>query len=342
MKNLAPLVSVITRAIRDHLVGVVGAINLRLDDFEQRLRNIPAGAKGDQGETGPRGERGEQGPKGETGAQGLQGIPGPIGPNGETGQRGAAGEKGDPGVAGPQGPQGQKGEPGAKGENGERGPAGERGQTGERGAPGEGFAGPKGDPGSKGDKGDPGDRGLPGERGDRGAQGERGEPGAKGETGPAGRDALEIDPLPGIDHSRSYHRGAWASDGGGLKRFTGSTWQTVTCGLDDIVEEPTEDPREKAVKFILTDGTARMFKWHFPAMIYQKVYKAGTEYERGDCVTKDGSLWHCEVDKTRSEPGKSPDWLLIVKRGADGKNGKDGERGGEGPQGPPGQDLRYK
>lgn len=42
-------------------------------------------------------------------------------------------------------------------------------------------------------------------------------------------------------------------------------------------------------------------------------------YERGAAVTFDGSLWLARTT-TRTKPGASEDWQMIVKRGRDGKD----------------------
>ncbi len=57
-----------------------------------------------------------------------------------------------------------------------------------------------------------------------------------------------------------------------------------------------------------------------PALGYCGVWKAGEKYGRGDFVTADGSLWHCNSDGTKSKPGTDSTWTMAVKRGQDGKN----------------------
>ena len=56
-------------------------------------------------------------------------------------------------------------------------------------------------------------------------------------------------------------------------------------------------------------------------MLYRGVWKEGDSYERGDCVTWGGSLWHCEKDTT-DKPETSESWKLAVKRGRDGRDGE--------------------
>jgi len=50
---------------------------------------------------------------------------------------------------------------------------------------------------------------------------------------------------------------------------------------------------------------------------------AGGPYKRGNFVTHQGSLWHCNFG-TENKPGKDPvAWTLCVKRGKDGYDGAD-------------------
>jgi hypothetical protein len=50
----------------------------------------------------------------------------------------------------------------------------------------------------------------------------------------------------------------------------------------------------------------------------------GGPYKRGNFITHQGSLWHCNLD-TENKPGKDPAaWTLCVKRGKDGFDGADG------------------
>lgn len=51
---------------------------------------------------------------------------------------------------------------------------------------------------------------------------------------------------------------------------------------------------------------------------YLGVHVAGKTYDVGDLVTAGGSAWYCGRT-TMSEPGKSPDWQLMVKRGRDAR-----------------------
>jgi hypothetical protein len=51
---------------------------------------------------------------------------------------------------------------------------------------------------------------------------------------------------------------------------------------------------------------------------YQGVFEPDKLYARGLLATWGGSLW-LSMNETRSKPGETGDWKLIVKRGADGK-----------------------
>lgn len=56
---------------------------------------------------------------------------------------------------------------------------------------------------------------------------------------------------------------------------------------------------------------------------HRGTYDPSHEYSPGDCVTHDGSLWKC-VQATAARPGdsQSAGWLLIVKRGRDGRDAR--------------------
>lgn len=54
---------------------------------------------------------------------------------------------------------------------------------------------------------------------------------------------------------------------------------------------------------------------------YRGIWQAAEQYERGNLVTLDDSIWHANTS-TRAKPGNgSKAWTLAVKRGADGKDG---------------------
>jgi hypothetical protein len=75
---------------------------------------------------------------------------------------------------------------------------------------------------------------------------------------------------------------------------------------------------ERTVTHRWARGDARMeHVIKLPTMIYRGVYVGGKVYDRGDCVTWAGSLWHCNVETTTRPGDGSPAWTLAVKRGRD-------------------------
>ncbi len=55
---------------------------------------------------------------------------------------------------------------------------------------------------------------------------------------------------------------------------------------------------------------------------YREIHQSGKQYEIGDAVTYDGSMW-VAIRDTAGSPGKSSDWRLAVKHGQDGKSSRD-------------------
>lgn len=49
-----------------------------------------------------------------------------------------------------------------------------------------------------------------------------------------------------------------------------------------------------------------------PLMRYAGVWRAGHDYTPGECVTRDGTLWHCGIP-TNSQPGAGSDWQMMHK-----------------------------
>lgn len=56
-----------------------------------------------------------------------------------------------------------------------------------------------------------------------------------------------------------------------------------------------------------------------PAMLYRGVHVPGKLYDRGDVVTRDGSLWHANAETTTTPVGGAPAWTLAVKHGRDAR-----------------------
>lgn len=68
-------------------------------------------------------------------------------------------------------------------------------------------------------------------------------------------------------------------------------------------------------------GETKELRITTPIAIYRGVYVDGKIYERGDFVTVNGSLYHCDTDTT-ARPGEgAKEWTLAVKRGKDDRKG---------------------
>jgi hypothetical protein len=186
-------------------------------------------------------------------------------------------------------------------------------------------------------QGPQGERGIPGESiiGERGADGKDGRDGrdaTPGRDGEPGRDALELDILPSVDLTKSYPRGTFAAYAGGMIRSIRRTdpvttglaeagWAVIVDGFCDPDVQQLEDLRTIAVTMKLTSGALATRQFTLPVLIYRGIFKEGEEYTRGDVATWAGSTWHCQAEATRAKPGEgSPDWKLMVKRGAAGKD----------------------
>lgn len=98
----------------------------------------------------------------------------------------------------------------------------------------------------------------------------------------------------------------------GADGAAGAGLEAVTCDYDG----------ERTVTFRWTHGGATEEKAiTFPVMLYRGVHIPGRLYERGDCVTTQGSIFHCHADTT-SSPGSvsgAAAWTLAVKHGRDAR-----------------------
>lgn len=341
--------NVLVEAFRNYCERAVAPIVAELMRLRERVAVAEARPEPQQGQ---KGDPGEPGQKGDPGAQGERGEPGQKGDPGEPGQKGDQGERGEPGPHGSPGPQGAKGDPGDRGEPGPQGLPGQKGDPGEPGQRGEpGPPGPKGERGEQGPSGPAGEPGAKGDRGEPGIPGEPGPKGEKGDPGEPGRDAVELDILPGIDPGKSYRRNVYASHDGGVLRAYRDTdplhsvadpelagWTVVLRGVAEFSVSLGDDARTVTVAHRLTCGRSISKSVEIPAMVYRSVWSEGA-YAKGDAVTWDGSLW-VAGDTTTERPGTGATaWRLAAKRGRDGRDGVKGERGERGSEGRPGKDL---
>jgi hypothetical protein len=92
----------------------------------------------------------------------------------------------------------------------------------------------------------------------------------------------------------------------------GINWDDLTIEQDDA----------RSVIFKYQRGErSKSFTVSFPAVIYRGVFEQDGTYAKGDLVTWDGCLWHCNVDETKTRPiGGAAAWTLAVKKGRDGKD----------------------
>lgn len=98
------------------------------------------------------------------------------------------------------------------------------------------------------------------------------------------------------------------ADWSGVEQRTAALAQRI-----DVVEESTQKQVREAI--------ARA-----PVPTYKGVYDKDAEYQVGDMVTQDGSVWHCNAAVAGEKPGGNEFWTLAVKRGRDGKDAtKDAE-----------------
>ncbi len=238
--------------------------------------------------------------------------------------------------------------------DGQRGEKGEQGIAGPQGIPGESIRGLQGENGVDGLAGPQGERGIDGPIGPAGPTGERGERGEKGIDGVNGRDGQSIHAdtvklmvqeavKESVAEAVQKAVAAIPKAVDGKDGRDGKDADVIVRGMVDGFELmfSPEDPRVLIARSVLPGGIVKEATTRIPLVIYLGIFKASEEYQQGDMVTHDGSVWHCNAEKTSSIPGKSEDWQLAVKS-VRGKDGKDGRPGDIGPEGKAGRDLRYQ
>jgi integrin beta 3 len=134
------------------------------------------------------------------------------------------------------------------------------------------------------------------EKGDVGPAGDRGPPGDKGEKGDIGRDGRDAADLMLIYSHINEQVNETVVRAVKMMSFTSpDSGRTLCVGLGSNVHEiKTGLPLDAGV---WTERT----------------------YAAGDSVSHGGSLFIAQVE-TSAKPGKSDDWRLAVKRGADGRD----------------------
>lgn len=71
----------------------------------------------------------------------------------------------------------------------------------------------------------------------------------------------------------------------------------------------------------LHEANAKLAKAEASPLKYMATFTEGMDYSKGNFVTYQGSLWHCNT-ATRERPGTGYDWTLAVKRGSDGRDAR--------------------
>lgn len=154
------------------------------------------------------------------------------------------------------------------------------------------------------------------------------EPAVPGKDGDDGRDALQLEILPGIDEATSYQRGTYATHNGGLWRSFQKTqgmygWECIVDGIASV-DVGQDGERNFTVSVLRAGGHSDRKTFSVPVMLYRGVFKIGETYQPGDTVTWGGSLWHCDACSS-DKPGEigSKGWTLAAKRGRDGRDKHD-------------------
>jgi hypothetical protein len=116
----------------------------------------------------------------------------------------------------------------------------------------------------------------------------------------------------------------------------------IKDGVDGINFEEMEATYdgERTITLSFARGEMRKeFPFKIKNLIHRGVFKHSENYEEGDMVTWDGSMWMALGGVGMGKSFNKEDWRLIVKRGQNGKDGKDGIRGPEGIKGKDGKDI---
>lgn len=154
-------------------------------------------------------------------------------------------------------------------------------------------------------------------------KGADGKDGQDGKDGIDGRDGMDIQIMPEIDSAKTYPRGSYAMHNGGLwhshMQTSGMTgWECIVKGYPQYEIEQIDG---RTFSLVVTDslGVKTQSKFVIPAMIDKGVWQEGL-YQKGDTVSRGGSIWTAQKD-TETRPGtEQSDWRLSVKKGRDGKD----------------------
>jgi hypothetical protein len=107
-------------------------------------------------------------------------------------------------------------------------------------------------------------------------------------------------------------------------------------GFDDF---DVQHDGERGFTFVISRGERKKTFGPFsvPMPIYRGVFEDGKTYHAQDEVTFGGHVWLAKMTTTAKPDEHTPDgkraWLLVVRRGRDGKAGPEGKPGPQGPRG---------
>lgn len=197
---------------------------------------------------------------------------------------------------------------------------GPRGERGEPGIPGEtGVKGLDGKDGRDGENGEDGRDGLNGKDGRDGEKGKDGRDGREGKDGRDGKDAFELAILDGFDVEKDYAYGTLAAKDGGLWRYVGDGWRVILDGVKSV-DSVFDGNHEITLSTTMASGRTSETKFIVPGLVYREIFDPTQDYEPGDFVTYQGSMWAC-MKPTKETPGtKDSGWRLAVKRGLNGRS----------------------
>lgn len=158
-----------------------------------------------------------------------------------------------------------------------------------------------------------------------GKDGEKGDPGKDGKDGSDGRDGKDGVDAVEFFKSDAGHLIVTMSNGAtrDLGPIVGKDGAPGRDGfsLKDFDAELMPDGRSILLKFADETDTSFAVELGIPTMIYRGAYKHDQTYSKGDTVTWNGSLWHCNVDGNGDRPGeRDSGWSLAAKAGRDGKD----------------------
>jgi hypothetical protein len=76
----------------------------------------------------------------------------------------------------------------------------------------------------------------------------------------------------------------------------------------------------RAVAIFVREQVDRAVEERMKEFRFVGAYDEHTKYFAGNFAVRNGSCWYCRAAETRHVPGESADWVLIAKRGSDGRD----------------------